>query len=105
MQSQPQQDPEISRFEDLDPEAIPRAHSFRREWIAGVLLLVVIAGWGGLSWWQAQSAYINYHLGEQALAAYDWESAQHYFLAAGDYNNAALRAADAARKAADRDKH
>src|SRR4051794_19404528 len=94
-----------SVFEELDRElAEPARRWQRRELALGLLLLLLVSAWGGWNWWDGQQKLSGYQAAQRAAAAHDWEQAQASFAAAGDYSDARVRAAEAGRNIAERDR-
>ncbi|HUS13502.1 MAG TPA: hypothetical protein VM536_00610 [Chloroflexia bacterium] len=96
-------EPPFARIEDLDPE--PEAWGAqvrRREWIVGLVLVLLIGGLAGGQWWRQQTAWAHYQAGVAAAARYDWPTAAVAFTAAGGYGDATVRAQDATTKAVER---
>src|SRR5689334_22321576 len=97
--------PEVSSFEELGAEQTGGSRSTRRgELLLGLLLLLIVIGLGGWTWWQGEGLHAAYRAGDQAATAHHWDDARAAFLAAGDYPNAKARAAAAGAQIVERDK-
>src|SRR3954447_7801990 len=90
------QDFEFAPIEELDPEpATDAAHIGRREVVVGLLLVCALVAFGAWQWWDQGGKWGHSRAGEQPAAPHDWAAAHDAYLAAGDYADAARRAAEA----------
>lgn len=88
----------------LDP--LPAAESRRPppwELILGLLLILGVAGFALISWWQQQHQVTAYRAGTRAATAQNWDAARAAYLDAGDYADARARATEIAGKITLRD--
>src|SRR5947209_6538136 len=91
-------EPPAAEIEDLDPEPPGRAaNPHRREWLLGLALVVVLAGFGLWQTAEQQSRLAHYQAGARAAAAGDWAAARAAYAAAAGYGDATQRAANASR--------
>jgi hypothetical protein len=98
-------EPHFAAIEDLDPEPeAGRRSSRRREQIVGLGLLLVLAIFAAVQWWDPQTRLAHYQAGSRAAASQDWDAAGREFTAAGGYNDAAGRAAAAVALRDERDR-
>src|SRR5437867_473727 len=82
-------EPEFSSIEDLDPEPQPKgSRANTREFLLGILLVLVVLGWGGWTWAQQESKQTDYREAQQAAANRDWDQARAHYAAAAGYKDA-----------------
>src|SRR4051812_27590518 len=101
----PESEPHFAAIENLDPEPdAGRRSSRRHEQIVGAGLLLVLAVFVAVQWWDPQPRLGHYQAGSRAAAIQDWDTAGQEFTVAGGYNDAAARAADAIALRDERDR-
>ena len=86
----------LAMLDEQQDSATGNKRKIRPELLLGLGLLALIVGWGVWSYWHDQNGRSNYIAGQNAEVAKDWDDAQRYFAAAGDYAGAAIRASNAA---------
>src|SRR4051794_18648882 len=94
-------DPEdnaISTIEELDPEddAAGRAQRTRRfhvlEATFGLIIIAGLMAFALHQWWDSQVKQAEYHAGERAWQAEDWQAAREAYLQASGFRDADSKA-------------
>src|SRR3954453_17273064 len=103
----PYGDDEISVIEDLAPEP-PRDQRAGRRWhifelVVGLLLVAVVVGWSGYTWWRDETNRGIYAQAQKAAAQRDWDLALARYSEVKGYKDAEARATEATAKVLARD--